>query len=528
MDLKSKRIVGLSHIVLLLAMLLLYGRIGGMGYVYAMAAGELIYIAYSLFLGKIPSAVESVVQRYGSKYPEAGTAFIKAAMAYAGLGIVFTIGFIWGMFYLFLAPANILYVDKLLLFSMILLPFLALMQIIKGMVQTVLGIHYIGYAGFVFIVCTVISSLLFAGMLEDYGKKAANLLQSVKLQHFYVLLGVLPGVLVGVLGAICFMVLLMFLHRNDFGIFSRSAKRNIESPGVFKLSGEIAVHSLTEALSGCAMHIPLFVLLLLSFEEISKGNYLVGSFYGGVLPVIGILWCLFDLGLVACKRRLYIAYRNRLEARVYYRELKTTLCYALLHSALAAGLVVALHKSFLAVWNLQTSPSLMHLTNAGAIIAFLGFFAMVLLDLLRYRSLQREAVFSAIAGALAAVPVCLFCTKFFGAGISLYVAGIGAQCLVTGLVAAWSLSRVAGISYFSVFLRCIKGLVYTGILALVLWLLQTVLFTPLGGLATLLICLLTGIILFWAGMSALGIFDREELEHFPFGFILKHIVGIFR
>jgi hypothetical protein len=62
MDLKSKRIIGISQSILFAAMLVLYTRIGGMGMICVAGSMELFLIITYIFMGGIPDAMESMAQ----------------------------------------------------------------------------------------------------------------------------------------------------------------------------------------------------------------------------------------------------------------------------------------------------------------------------------------------------------------------------------------------------------------------------------------------------------------------------------
>jgi hypothetical protein len=266
----------------------------------------------------------------------------------------------------------------------------------------------------------------------------------------------------------------------------------------------------------------VIVLLWLSLGEIAAENYLFGNFYGAVLPLFGLVWSLSDLGLVTYKKRLYVAYRKK-QHNQYYKDLKTVLCYVLLHSVAIFVFTLALHKSFLAIWSLQTFTAFMQLTAASAVIGLVGLPCKVLLDILKYRNLQSERVISVVVGTVVSVISAIICYKIVGAGILMYVLSITLQLLVTAVVAAWSLSSIVGINYISVVVRSAGGMIVTLILGLLAYVVQRLIFTALGGFTTLMICVCFGLVLQFAAVLALRIFEKEELLCLPFSMLTKRI-----
>ena len=525
MDLKGKRIVGIAQIIFFMAMLVLYTRIGGMGMIYVAGSLELFFVITYLFLGGIPDTMDYMIRlrrkkdmlKDASRVWKAGVLYGIVATVFAELGI-------WFINEFFIAKTDLLYVDKLLELFMLSVPFLALMQVIRGIMQAELDRVTVSISRLVFVVCMVIGTVVSSLILGEYGAKAANLMQSVRLEHFYVVIGLIPGVIMGAFGASIFLVVMGLLHRRKVTIFDKQSGAARES--ILKLCLELFKDELPEVVVPCAKRIPVIMLLWLSLGEIASENYLFGNFYGAILPVFGVAWTLSDLGLTNYKKRLYIAYRKKAHEQ-FYRDLKTVLCYAVLHSMAICAFMFALHKSYLAIWDLQTFTSFMKLAMVSSIIGLLGLPCIVLEDVLKYRGMQSQVVLSQVAGVIASMIAGAVCAKFAGAGIVMYVVCISVQFMVATLFAAWSVSSVVGINYLTVFLRAGTGMIATAMIALLLYGVQRVLFTPLGGLATLLICILFGLVLQFIVILALHIFDRDEFNYLPFPFISKSITKFF-
>lgn len=519
MDLKGKRIVGIAQMIFFMAMLVLYTQIGGMGMVYVAGSLELFFVITYLFLGGIPDTMDYMIRMRRKKDMVKDAANVwKAGVLYAIFATVFMeIGIVL-INKLLVARTDLLYVDKLLYLFMITVPFLAFMQVLRGIMQAELDRVAVCVSTLVFIVCLVIGTVISGMILGEYGAKAANLMQSVRLEHFYVVIGLIPGIIVGAVGASVFLIVMGILHRDTITIFDRQSGTARES--IAGLCLELFKDELPEVIVPCVKRVPVILLLWLSLGEIAAENYLFGNFYGAILPLFGVVWSLSDLGLVNYKKLLYIAYRKKAHEQ-FYRDLKTVLCYVTLHSVAICAFMIALHKSFLAIWDLQTFTSFMQLATASSVIGLLGLPNMVLEDVLKYRGMHSQAVFSVLCGAIAGMITGVVFAKFVGVGTLMYIACIGIQYFVTILFTAWSISSSVGINYLSVLLRTGVGLFITAVIALLLYLVQRILFTPLGGLATLLVCVLLGLILQFAAVVALHIFDKEEWQHLPLAFLQK-------
>lgn len=525
MDLKNKRIIGIAHIILSAAMLVLYTRIGGMGMIYAAGSMELFFIITYVFLGGIPETMEYMIRiREKREQRKDARNVWKAGIIYGILGTLLTEFVLLLVNNLVVRVTDLLYVDKLLQLLMITVPFLAVFQVLLGILQAYFDKMVNGIAALVFVVCMVIASVVSSMMLGEYGAKVASLMQSLKMEHFYVVLGLVPGVLMGAVGGIVFLLVLWLTHQDAVHI--TEGQSGVARESILKLTLELCATQFSEVLLPCLKHVPVLLLLWLSLGEIAGENYLYGNFYGAILPLYCILWTLLDMGLVTYKKRLYIAYRKKLHEQ-FYRDLKTVLCYVLLHSTAIFAFTLALHKSYLSIWNLQTFVSFMQLAMASSVIGLLGLPCMVFGDILKYRGMKSQLVFSVLAGTIASAIGSAICMKFAGAGILLYVLCISLQLLVTIVFAAWSISTVVGIHYMSVLIRTGGLMVCTLFIAVVLYGVQCLCFTALGGIGTLIICIVLGTMLQFVSTLMLHVYSKEEIENLPLAFITKHIAGFF-
>ena len=525
MDLKGKRIIGIAQIIFWAAMLVLYTRIGGMGMVYVAGSLELFFLVTYLFLGGVPDAMDYMIRSRRKKdmWKDACNVW-KAGALYAVFAIVFSELGLLMVNKCLIAKTDLLYVDKLLDLFMIAVPFLAVMQVIRGVMQAELGKVTDSISRLVFVICMVVGTVISGLILSGYGGKAANLMQSVSLEHFYIVIGLIPGLITGSLGASIFLIVMGVSHRAEITVFDIQPGTARES--ILGLSLELFKEELPGIVVPCVKRVPVIVLLWLSLGEISKENYLFGNLYGAILPLFGMAWTLSDLGLVNYKNNLYIAYRKKAYEQ-FYRDFKTVLCYVALHSVMICVFMLMLHKSYLAIWDLQTFTSFMKLAAASSIIGLLGLPTMVLEDVLKCRNMHNRVALFVVIGTVFGVIAGVVCAKFAGAGILMYVVCISVQYFVTVLLSAWSLSSAVGIHYWSVLLRTGAGVIATAVIALLLYVVQQILFTPLGGLATLLICVVVGVILQFVAILVLRIFDREEYRYLPLPILTKNITKFF-
>lgn len=521
MDLKSKRIVGISQSIIFASMLVLYTRIGGMGMICVAGSMELFLVITYIFMGGIPDAMESLVQARQKRGQLDGAHIVqKAGIFYGIAAVILTEVVLFAVNRLLVDQCGLNYVDKMLELLMLTVPFMAALQVLRGIIQVDLDRMVIGISRFVFVVCMVIGVLISYFILADYGTKVAALMQSVRKWHFYVVLGLVPGVMLGTLGSFVFLLIIALMRREQISLLDKPVGMQKES--VWSVCRKLFVSQLMKGMVEWLKHIPLLVALWLSLGEIANENYLFGNFYGAVLPVLGLAWSLLDLVLVSYKKRLYAAYRKRLEKQ-YYKDLKTVLCYVLLGSVLTFVLTLALHKSFLAIWSQQTFVAFMKLMAFSAVIGLLGLPCLVLMDILKYRNLHTERTVAALAGTCVGVIAAIVCAKTAGAGILMYVLCISLQLVVMIAVSAWNLSAVVGINYLSVVSRTAVGMGATIVIGVLTFVAQKVLFTALGGFTTLFLCVGLGVILQVIAVLVLRVFDKEELAVLSLPFLTQKI-----
>lgn len=521
MDLKSKRIVGISQSIIFASILVLYTRIGGMGMICVAGSMELFLVITYIFMGGIPDAMESMVQARQKRGQLDGAHTVeKAGILYGVVSAIMTEAALLAVNRLLVDQSGLNYVDKMLELLMLSVPFIAILQVLRGIIQVDLDRMVIGISRFVFVICMVIGVLVSYFILADYGTKVAALMQSVRKWHFYVVLGLVPGVMLGAIGSIVFLLVIAFMRREQISLWDRPVGMQKES--VWSVCRKLFVSQLTKGMVDWLKRIPLLAALWLSLGEIAGENYLFGNFYGAVLPVLGLVWSLFDFVLVSYKKRLYAAYRKKMEKQ-YYKDLKSVLCYVLLGSVLTFVLTLALHKSFLAIWSQQTFVAFMKLMASSSVIGLLGLPCLVLMDVLKYRNLHTERMVAALGGTCVGVLASIICAKTLGAGILMYVLSISLQLVVMIAVSAWNLSAVVGINYLSVISRTAAGVGATVVIGLLAFVAQKVLFTALGGFTTLLLCTGLGVILQLISVLALRVFDKEELAVFSMPFLSQKL-----
>lgn len=502
MDLKSKRIFEITQMIICFAMLLLYTRIGSIGSVYVAITLEIVFGLVLLFLG---SATTSKL--------------------YCIISTILIEGFLLLFNYLFIIPAEIMFVGTFIKFFMFLIPFYAVLQWIKGILQKVLEPQISAVTDLLFWIATILGSILASLILGKYGIKAADLMQSVKLEHFYVILSLIPGFIFGFMVAFVFLFYIAHMHKKEVIACMRQVSLNKQNifVGLFIDFKEQFQNQYLILLQ----KIPVWLLLILSLKEIKAENYLFGHLYGAVLPLFGLVWHFFSIAFIIYKKRLFVLHKKRIFEQ-YYHEVSTVLSFTFIYSVYFMVCTFALHKSYLAIWSLQTSSSFMGLMKASSVIACIGFIYKMMIDIMLERNLKRECNISMISGVILSAVVSAICNKFLGAGNALYILSIMFGILVSVLMSGWFLGNEIGINYLNILRKTYKALVLNVFICLIMVIVENLIFTALGGFGTLVICLVLSYILLRIGIFALRIFSKEERQMLAFKSNIKVILGISR
>ncbi len=502
MDLKSKRISGITEMVIAISMLLLYTKIGSVGTVYIAISLELVFGVVLLFLGSTTT---------NKLYSFLATIVIEALLLLA--------------YFFVIIPSEIMFVGTMIKFLMILVPLYAVLQCQKGVFQSVLEPQISALTDLLFWSGTAIGTFLSCLILGGFGRRAALLMQSAKIEYFYAIISLIPGFVLGFIFAFVFLFLMGRMHQKE--IMTCLRQNALQNKRRLLACLDTWKDQITNNYILLIKRIPVWLLLVLSIKEFENGNYLFGHLYGAVLPLFYLLWNLFSIKLITLQTHMYTYHRKRMYEQ-YYNDLLTTLSFVLIYGIYFLIGTLALHKAYLAIWSLQTESSFMALTKAGCVIAFLGFIQKVLIDIMNERGRARECKFALVSGTIFAAIIAAICHKFLGAGSALYVLSISFGMLVTVLLLGWFIWNDVGLSYLTVLKQSYKGIVLNVFLCVILFILESLIFTAFGGLGTLVICLLFSYLFIRVGLWILAIFGKEERQLLSWKNNLKAILGISR
>ncbi len=523
MDLKNKHLVHLSEGLLWAGVMIFFAKAGANGILYTVGTLEIFYAVYRFFLGYLPDAVSRTARgKRNKERPGYGNVAVRGSVLYAFIAALLC------MLALFLISRccdslAIPYMGQLLRIYLWITPFGAVLQILRGILQTETGKTRTGISKMIVSVGTIIGTVAGVMVLYPYGEKVGDFLQYDEVLYFYLALSVLPGIIFGILAACVYMLVLVIIHHYDFaclhGVHDPKLPKAVRMVGI--LFSQVGLDSVVILLS----RVPFVLLFFLAITGSEEEQVLFGVFYGVILPFIMIVRFVLDMGLTSIERGMVSALRKR-QREYYYRYYIGAMKYALLSSAAAAVLFAALRKPYLALWQLQTNDSVMSLALGCALLFFFSLPYQFSLDLMKLKGKELVIMAAMLLGDLGLVlRSVVFCGE---AGIT---AAVFAQSMaifyaVAAIIMIFCLEREIGTSPLTYLPQIWLPLLITCLIGLMMYGLQMMLFTSLGGFATALLGAVLGFALHFICVGLTGTYSREELRIVPLGRIIARFRGI--
>ncbi len=521
MDLKNKHLVHLAEGLLWAGVLLFFTKTGSEGILYAAGTLEIFYAVFHFFLGYLPDAVSRVSRNKRNKErPGMSAVAVKASVLYGLIGMLLCMLALLGLS--FMADSlEISYMGRLLRIYLWITPFGCILQIFSGILQTETGKTASGVVRLIASIGVIAGTVVGVAVLYPYGEKVGDFLQHSEVLYFYMALAVLPGIGLGIAAACLYAVVVILLHRYDFECLHtvRDPKLPTVREMLGMLFGQIGADSVLILLS----RLPLILLFFLTAKAGGEEQILYGTFYGMILPLLMIFRFVFDLGLTPIERGMVSAMRKR-QDDYYYRFYIGAMKYVCLSGTAAAVLFAALHKPYLAQWNLQTTDMLMSLTLGSSVLFIIILPWRFLLDLLKLRGGEKIILIAFIVGDIASVLSAVVFSGEVGVTAAVFVRSLALFYVISTLVMVIFNEREIGTSPLTYLSQIWLSLLLTGGAGLLVFGLQLLVFTGLGGFATVLLGYFVGFCLHLLSIGFTGAYSREELRIVPFG----RVIGRFR
>ncbi len=523
MDLKNKHLVHLAEGLLWAGVMIFFTKAGTSGIIYTVGTLEIFYTVYRFFLGYLPDAVSRTARGKRNKERSGyGAAALKGSVLYGFFASLLCMLALFLLSKLCDALA-ISYMGQLLRIYLWITPFGALLQVLRGILQTETGKTKTGISKIIVSAGTIIGTAAGVLVLYPYGEKVGDFLQHAEVLYFYLALSVLPGILLGILAACIYMLVLILVHRYDFACLHGGSDPKL--PKAVRMVGILYSQVGLDSVAILLSRLPFVLLFFLTATGSEEEQMLFGAFYGVILPLIMIARFVFDLGLTSIERGMVSALRKR-QHEYYYRYYIGAMKYILLSSMAAAVFFAALHKPFLALWKLQTTDSVMSLALGCALLFFISLPYQFSLDLMKLRGREMIIMAAMLLGNLGMLlRSVVFCGEA-GITAAVFVQSILIFYVVTTVIMIFCMEREIGTSPLTYLPQIWLPLLITCLIGLMLYGLQLLVFTALGGFATALLGLVLGFSLQFVCVGMTGTYSREELRIVPLGRVIARIRGM--
>ena len=359
--------------------------------------------------------------------------------------------------------------------------------------------------------------LIGAGIWKDYGEKVSALLQNEDFTSAYGAMGASIGLLSA--SIFCFLhVLLLYI------IFRHSQKKQGRMEG--KIIKGTDIHTFYTLLGNSFMHSMLWlcfhILPLLDqyiffsfFEGTGNRADMWGAYYGKCLMVAGVIGVIIHMMCILPIRRIITSLERREHSFVKDR-MGALVHQCTLVSLPAAALLAVLAENILTVLPAGNSGQTAVWMQLGSIALVFSVFAVLFMEvLIRIRKMR----YVIAVGALALVfhVLCAFLlvktAKMGMIGIIIAVIVFYAVVAILGLLL---LSRILGYrqEWLRSFALTIAAAALSGFIAFIL---NKALFSLIGGIISMLVCLAVAIPLYMIILVVLRTFKDGELEEITGG-----------
>lgn len=367
-----------------------------------------------------------------------------------------------------------------------------------------------------------------AGLWRGYGEKVSALLQNPDCTGAYGAMGACIGLLTA--SVFCFLhvlVLYMIFRHSQKNQVSREVQMNQESG--FRIFYMLLATGFVHFLYWFCYHVlPLLdQYLIFTFGKETGGlESLWGAYYGKCLVVTGLI----TSGIMLCGifpiRRTVVSL-ERGEGALAKARLGTLVHQCAVFAIPAAVFMAVLAENILSLLPGGSSPQAVAMLQAGSFVVVFSVFANVFMEILiRNRKLKFVTCIGAVSLLLH-----IGCALLLIQAAKLGMVGIViAEAAFYGAAAIMGFLLVGRIfQYTQEWLRCFAftliAAAVSGFIALVL---NKVLFSLIGAVFSLALCLIVGIALYMVFLVVLRAFKSGELEEMAGGRIFSLLANLLR
>lgn len=525
MEVKRKRFSIISSIIILLNILVLSGVLGEHGIAYLAGTLECFFFLLVFTAYTMPEAIARLMRtRIQKGQGKNAMRVFKAALILGGIycliGSVFLqicAGFV--LDYLFDTVYGS-YALSLLIPAYCLLVFV---QVLRGFFQGMGTCIPTGISRVIESIILFVTGIFFCFMLRKQGEKIAALLHNDELIASYSSAGVSMGFIVAELFSVLFLFLVFQTNKRNI-----NKGNNKEAFRMTERYGEliyILIMTMLPSIAGVFLSradiLGGIILFRFMDRDISNGIGIYGAFYSKYLTIV--LLCVLFIRLTVVKVEGHIQNAYRKNEYKSGREWIATGSHMVLLAGLFMSVTIAvLGNSLLNILFKDNSGNAGSMLMSGSsLILFMALGAFFSNALISQGKIKR-VLLNQLGGVVIFFAYAIISNGLWQNGIDRIVTGL---CISNGIV------------MFSAFLMCIRlakwknewilnVVIPIGCAALtgiIVMLLDKALVTITGAVASVLICLCVGVVVYGVLLLAFRAIREEEFEVIPGGKILYRI-----
>lgn len=494
----------------------------GRSVAYLAASAESLLLLLLVFWYGMPQSMEKLMRSRIAKgqLKNAGMIFKSGALITVLFAVVFGC-ILFGISEIY--AVSVLHMPFAVLSLRILIVFFvcaALMLLFQGFFQGTGSYMPTLVSGIGFAVTMTAGGIGFVLLFEDYGQKAAALLQNEAVVGMYIAAGTGLGIAAaGIVALILLLVLFFGTGRRRLRQWKKEGLKQTEN--LSRAGRLVLISAFSVSCVYLLNRLPVY-LGILFYQGATEGTKteLLGSYYS-LVEMMGLFFVLLlSIGLVRCQNAVTNAIKRE-ESKNARENLSAALQWSLMTALFlpAFGMGVETSVRNLCFPQMQGAEGMFAIAGIGAAVFLLAtLFLKVNLSV----GLKRQVLLSLLAAT--AVYIVFVLTGLKITHNSIYVLAWGRILFGTIVFCTNGFYLSRKINFQPEWIRTILfPIVSAGITGLILFLLKKALYTYLGNVLMFLVALILGIIIYIVLLTGLKSIRKKELKMMPGGRILEKV-----
>lgn len=526
MEVKRKRFSIISSIVLLLNILVLSGVLGEHGMGYLAGVLECFFLLLLITVYTLPEAMSKLIRaRIQKGQNKNAMRVFKAALS---LGLLYSIAgsliilicsdiLLENLFKITYGSVSL----RLLMPAYVLFVFV---QVLRGFFQGMGTAVPTGLSQIIESIVLFGTGILFSYLLGKYGSKIADLLHNKEFISSYSGAGISIGIIAAELFSVLFLA---FVYQtNKRNLRKGNSKENFKMTERINEIMSILIITMLPYIA-CAVCGRIGILGGMSLYQhntgidLADGIGVCGAFYGKYLAIILLIVMIIRLSIIGIEGQIHVAVRKD-EYKNAREWLAVGTHLMMIKGAFWAVTIAILGNTLVDGVFKDNSGNAGNMLMYGSTLILFMALGIFFINVLISQGKIKRVILNMLCGTIVFFAYAVLSTSVWHAGIDGIVIGLCINWFIIvcgcGFLCVRSMKWKAEWVYMVVLPIGCAAL--TGIIVM---LLNKALFTMVGGVISVLICLIAGMFGYYILLMALRGIRREELEVIPGGKILCRI-----